>query len=82
MLAAMARLAGAHPVIDEGRADLGAAKSAEEKEENREAVDGAGAERVATKEGAVVARGKQTGPWWAPAERQKSGSCERSLPCL
>ena len=35
-------------MIDEGRADLGAAKSAEEKEENREAVDGAGAERVAT----------------------------------
>ena len=48
VLAAMARLAGAHLLSDVDRADLGAAKSAEENEENQEAVDGAGAERVAT----------------------------------
>ena len=46
--AAMARLAGAHLLSDVGRADLGAAKSAEKKDENQEAVNVAGARRVAT----------------------------------
>ena len=48
VLAAMAQLARAHPLDDEGRADSGAAKSAEEKDENREAVNAADARQVAT----------------------------------